>query len=136
MFARKEGVSPPPARVSLDDFVAVSLEQIVVGIRRAQQAVGEHGARINPQKDSSMKLDKRTGTDVQEIEFDIAVTVTESKSSGAKLGVAVLPVVAGIRGGSDREHASVSRIRFSVPVVLPWQRYVEEKEEGYVAPVR
>jgi hypothetical protein len=50
------------------------------------------------------------------IEFDVAVTVSESLESKEKVGV--LSVVS-LGGGIAHEMTSVSRIKFSIPVLFP-----------------
>jgi hypothetical protein len=107
--------------MQLDDFVATTLKQIVVGVTTAQVAVDEHGAKINPSVRSGTpgRFDPQTGTHIQDVEFDIAVTVSEGEKSGAGIRVGVPWISGGVEGGSDRQSSAVSRIRFSVPVLLP-----------------
>ena len=106
--------------MNLEDFVATGLEQVVRGIQRAQTAVGTD-ARINPQVEGHppTQVDRYTGTRLQDIEFDVAVTVTDGTQSGASLSVGVPWVKAGVKGGSEQSQSAVSRIKFSVPVALP-----------------
>jgi hypothetical protein len=74
------------------------------------------GAIINwPSSDSASEFP-------QDVEFDIAVTETETAE--AKAGIAVL--FATIAGRAQTQFGStgseVNRIRFSIPVILPPQR--------------
>lgn len=111
-------------------FVSESLKQIIAGMRSAQEYVAATptGAKINPRGITALEVDENgnrqphdihTKLPIDRVEFDIAVTVGES--SGAKAGAGL--VVAGIGIGGHKtaaaEHSSVSRIRFSVPVVWP-----------------
>jgi hypothetical protein len=109
--------------MQLDDFVATSLKELIAGIKRAQAEVAAHGGVINPQVDSapSGRMHRPTWTVLQDLEFDIAVTVSENEKTGAGLKVAVPWINAGIDGGSGREQSAVSRIKFRVPVALPVQ---------------
>ena len=110
--------------MELDEFVAKTLEQIIKGVADAQNAVIRRAAKavINPYVGSAVPadwLDEGTGTLVQDVSFDVAVTVSESGKSGAGLQVGAFGIGAQIGGGSDRAHSEVSRIKFVVPVVLP-----------------
>ena len=64
-------------------------------------------------------MDRGTGTEVQNVNFDVAVTVSESGESGAGLQVGAFGVGGKMGGGSKRARSEVSRIKFVVPVVLP-----------------
>jgi len=106
--------------MQVNDFVATTLEQIVDGVRRAQAAVDKHGARINPPvRAAPTGRLGHNATLLQDVEFDIAVTVGESSQSGAGLRVGVPWIGGGVEGGSNREQSAVSRIRFVVPIALP-----------------
>ena len=111
--------------MQIDDFVATSLEQIISGVRRAQKATMESGARINPQVESALAshLDFESGTVLQDVVFDIAVTAQEGAKSGAGLRVAAFGIGGGVEAGSDKQHSAVSRIKFIVPIVLPKHPY-------------
>ncbi len=110
--------------MELDEFVAKTLEQIIKGVADAQSAMRRRNANatINPDVGSALhpdRLDEDTGTLVQDVSFDVAVTVSESGKSGAGLRVGAFGIGGQIEGGSDRAHSEVSRIKFVVPVVLP-----------------
>jgi hypothetical protein len=109
--------------VRLDDFVASTLEQLIAGVRRAQEAAGPADAAVNPavRTGTPGKFDGDTGTHIQDIEFDVALTVQSSEKTGGELGVAVWPLKVGIGGASESQHETVSRVRFSVPLRLPRQ---------------
>jgi hypothetical protein len=93
-------------RMDLQTFVRDSLVQIINGVREAQAKEGELGDRINP---------KQGGWKIQDVEFDVALTV-EKKTGG---GLKVVAGVFGGEGGHHREQSEVSRVKFVVPLVLP-----------------
>lgn len=116
--------------MQLDDFVATTLQQIVAGVQTAQASSTASGARINPQVEvptmrapGSQKatglVDWETGTLIQEITFDVAITASKSGESGAGLKIAIPLVSAGLEGASSRQDSAISRIQFTIPVVLP-----------------
>jgi hypothetical protein len=117
--------------MELKDFVAQSLHQIVQGVKEAQAT--DTGAVINPRIDDSSGSNpdalKKAGRlfevssrlPIEEVDFDVAVTVEESGQAGGKIGagIKVLGLEAGMSGASETRNSSVSRIRFSVLVKLP-----------------
>jgi hypothetical protein len=98
--------------MDLETFVAETLRQIVKGVQTAQEHEDCKGARINP-------VDQYHRVHVKDMEFDVAVTVTEG--SEKKGGIGVFTGVFGVGGQANNNTAnsSVSRIKFSVPVILP-----------------
>ena len=124
--------------MNVEEFVATTLEQIVAGVRRAQMAAANHGGVVNPQVETapSGRLDMITATLLQDVEFDVAVTVSKASKSGASLRVAVPWVGAGVEGSSGNDQSAISRIKFTVPIVLPKQMSRRPGEQGYVSPVK
>jgi len=55
------------------------------------------------------------------IEFDVAVTASESAETSGKVGVLVAVLGAAVQGRSDVISSSISRIKFVIPVSLPPQ---------------
>ena len=109
--------------MQLDEFVKNTLEQIITGVREAQKAVAGHGAAVNPGVRSTPtgRMVHETGTILQDVEFDVALTVTETDKSGAGLRVGVPWIGGQVEGGSNRQHSEVSRIKFVVRVAFPKQ---------------
>ena len=107
--------------MNVEEFVASTLEQIVRGVCRAQEAVHAFHGRVSPPVTSGPagRLDQDTGTVVEDVQFDIAVTVSEAEKTKAGLMVAMGVVGGGTAAGSESQQAAVSRIKFSVPVALP-----------------
>ena len=64
----------------------------------------------NPSSDYHKKL--------SDIDFDVAVTVSEGKSVEGSGGLSVMGVSLGGKGGSE-QNSFVSRIKFSIPVSYP-----------------
>ncbi len=126
--------------LSLEAFVSDSLTQIIEGIHGAQQNAETKDAIINPNrliasaessKDASFvqfTTGNRNGHEFASIiDFDIAVTVADSKSisGGAKgkakgfIGVIAGSLEVGGKGESRASTSSVSRIKFRLPVRFP-----------------
>ena len=56
-----------------------------------------------------------------EIEFDVAVTATDSTETKGGIGVFVGAIGLGSTGQSNHEGQSISRIKFQIAVDLPTQ---------------
>ncbi len=114
--------------IDLEEFVSEVLTQLISGIKKAQSHAKENGATVNPSNivrnvkgdlvfDNSMSRSPI----IQEIEFDVAVTV--SSGGGLKGGMGLFIPVAGIGYQANKEtgNSTVSRIRFKIPIVPPMQ---------------
>ncbi len=94
--------------------------QIAEGIQAAQERVREMDVKLTPGAYSD-------GGQISEIEFDMAVTVTQETDTGeaaeGRISVLSAFIGAGVaaKTGSNKkeEHLTVSRIRFTVQAVLP-----------------
>jgi len=112
--------------MKLEDFVAEALTEIINGVKRAQEQVASTGARINPSgykvpfdRLEGRKWSSENGDTTETVEFDVAVTTTEGTETKGGIGVFVGAVGLGSQGRSEAQNSSVTRIKFSVPVVLP-----------------
>ena len=114
--------------MDLKDFVAISLEQIIDGVKIAQENSKEAGALINPH--SLFIFTDNRGEDTEHIfslsertvEFDVAVTAIEEDKAKGGFGLVVAGLIgAGVQGGFNTTNSIENRIRFSVPVYLPRQ---------------
>ena len=105
--------------MELKDFVAETLKQIVKGVKAAQQSKDCEGASVNPKgfvlNISSGQTQRVSDPKPREIDFDVALMVVEG--SEKKAGLTVWGIGGGLSANSS--NTSVSRIRFSVPVILP-----------------
>ncbi len=55
---------------------------------------------------------------IETIEFDVAVTAATETKGGGKVGLKILALGAGAEGHRALTNEEVSRVRFSIPVVL------------------
>lgn len=110
--------------MKLQDFVSGTLKQIINGVKEAQEEASEAGAQISPDShlcDENNNYLFCAGKLVEHVEFDVAVITSEAKETKAGLGIFVAGLGVGARGKSDDSSISTSRIKFSVPLVLPSQ---------------
>lgn len=118
--------------MDLKDFVKESLVQISLGINEANEALAGTGAMINPLhviinseksqaygrtgQSGSYKADSRI---VERVEFDVAVVAEKGEQTNAGIKLAIATIGLGAGGQSEKSNRSESRIKFSIPVVLP-----------------
>jgi len=113
---------------ALSEFVSDTLTQIVKGIREAQSHedgdyISPRGIRLSADHAPKKYLDTQTNNMVQMIDFDVAITSSDSSSIEAGAKVSVIPFKIGASTDLDSENSSVSRIRFSVPLAMPEAEY-------------
>lgn len=110
--------------MELRDFGRSTLLEIVAGVTDAQKALAQEDstAVINAPGVGDKRLEYRgTGSrSLEMVEFDVALTVTETsdKGIGGRLSIAAASV--GTQRGASVENSEVSRVRFQVPIVLPF----------------
>jgi hypothetical protein len=56
---------------------------------------------------------------LEDLEFDIAVTIEETKSGEGGAGIKVWSLEMGAKGEASRSNQQVPRIRFKIPIVYP-----------------
>jgi len=118
--------------MDLKDFVTNSLSQIAEGIIGANNALSDTDAIVNPAeivvnsgnsraygRTRSPTLQEDPTRVVEKVEFDVAVTVQEGESTNAGIKVSVMSIGLGASGESSSTSGSQSRIKFTVPMVLP-----------------
>jgi len=120
--------------MELREFVSETLKQIIDGIVEAQKYAGQHGGAVNPHSMISAGDGVQTPVirllkshqPLHEVEFDVALTSTEGTETKGGIGVFFGPISAGSGGKSSEGQTSMSRIRFSVPILLPIQQGQEQ----------
>lgn len=109
--------------MDVKSFVTETIVQICEGVTDAVSRLEGSDAIVSPSgivaSENSMYVHEDYRRIVQNVEFDVAVTVTEAQGSEGGLGLMVGMIGLGSKGKSDSENSSTSRIRFSVPVSLP-----------------
>jgi len=128
--------------MELSEFVKQSLTQIVSGVKASQEEIRSQGGYVNPAIFASSPGNASTthfgsvgdGQNVLLVDFDVAVTVTDTIEGGAggKLSVAsFFKVEAGGKGSTASE--ATSRIQFKVPLALPVDPITKQKLDTDVA---
>ncbi len=114
--------------MELKDFIAQTLVEIVNGVSSAQQTLGAEGQFINPehaQHGDSQKKGVQFAygwSPIESVDFDVAVTASDTAGTGAKIGVTSGIINASLGGKGEKSTESVNRIKFSIPVCYPRKR--------------
>jgi hypothetical protein len=110
--------------VELREFIHTALVEIIEGVASARADTSKHGASIGSDpvygntKEAKILTDGQ-GRTTSTVEFDIALARADSRDTKGGIGVFLGTVGLGSQGASHGEASSQSRIRFTVPVVLP-----------------
>ncbi len=116
--------------MQLSDFVADALVQIAQGVLKANEQLAETGAIANPanvvlrsqdghvygRTSSETKIAERM---VEVVKFDVAVFASEEKDKKGGAGIVVAAVTLGASRGQKSSEKTESRLKFSVPLLLP-----------------
>ncbi len=123
--------------MELKDFIKMTLKEISLGIKEAQDETKGTGVIINPGGlavgDQGDKYLRYGGWRyVQDIEINVAITVTEGEGTKAGLGVVIGIFSGGASNSNETSNSSISTVKFKIPVALPCTETPEKyKKEGY-----
>lgn len=125
--------------MELKEFVKSTIAQIIDAVDELNTMYQDKDAVVNPatpyknNKESKAFNTKEGYRQITDIEFDLTVSVEDAKDSSGRVNV--LACVIG--GDASRSHtegsSSVSRVKFSVPVMLPACK-VKDASLHYVFP--
>lgn len=113
--------------MELDKFISNSLKSIIKGIKETRDFAKENGAIINPYVEqwdyekirTTYYKNKDGAIEVSKIDYDIAVTTSNTQETGGEGGINVYSLKLGGKASDKEMNESVSRIKFSLNVVLP-----------------
>ncbi len=103
--------------MELRQFVKNALVDIIGAVTDAQQEVTS--GEVVPEANTYLKTIDTGITQLQPVEFEVAVTTESSTGSEAKLNVVAAFVGGGIKGHSGSDTGHVAKLRFRIPVMLP-----------------
>lgn len=120
--------------MELKEFIKTAIADITGAVSELQNEL-DNGAIVSPSLPNPIsnttvidpdndKVNRR----ISQIDFDVAITVgdTATKEAGGKLGIQIISAKLG--GESQTHTENVSRMSFSIPVVLPTV-HVKSKQE-------
>ena len=108
--------------MELSQFVQNTIQQIIEGVSKSQEFAKDNGATINP---SGLRF-KRDGqlnyheTPMQQdIVFDVGLTSTSVDGSTEGIGVFLGGISLGKKNEAGLESTAITKIKFTVPIILP-----------------
>lgn len=113
--------------MELKDFVSSSINQIIEGVKDAQNHAKAHKAKVSPRSRAMMRapegigniVDSETDELIYHIKFSVLVTTGEDKNKEGGIGIFVGPVTVGAKGSKGESTQETNRIEFEVPIVYP-----------------
>lgn len=108
--------------MELREFIHATLQQIVEGVSAAQKDTATAGAIINP---SALRFTQNGQHNefahamLTQVEFDVGLVTADKKDSTEGIGVFLGSINLGKKNVSGIENVAITRVKFSVPVVLP-----------------
>jgi len=101
--------------MELKMFVTETIKEIIEGVIDAQKQIT---SKLNHKVNGYVQI----GSDkMDNIEFDISITSSETKGDETKGGVFIKVVDFGMKNNSSNNSSSTNRIKFNVPVSFPTQ---------------
>ena len=120
--------------MELKEFIKTAITDITEAVSELQREL-ENGTIVNPSipnpitnitviDPDNVNINRR----ISNIDFDVALTVADTGTieSGGKVGIQIFS--ARIGGESKSHSENVSRITFSIPIVLPTEHVKNQKE--------
>ena len=125
--------------MELKEFIKESLSQIIDAVKETQEKYKDTNVVICPDNIQEVKsglyiLDENeydnysSRSKVQNI--DMAISVTEKEGNKSGLGIAKI-INAGISSENAQRNERISKIKFSIPIVLPTTNAQEYFEKHY-----
>lgn len=111
--------------MELKEFIKTALSDITNAVSELQAEL-QNGAIVSPSVPNPIAnvtvidpQDDKINRPISKIDFDVAITVgsTDNIEAGGKVGIQIFSAKLG--GNNENHTDNVSRITFSIPVVLP-----------------
>lgn len=104
--------------MELKEFVSQTLLQIVEGVKIAQAT------------DTGTNVEIAQRGDFGSIEFDVAITTTDSVEGKGGAGIFVAGISLGAQAKGEVTNQTYSHIKFNIPLVLPYDEESAKKRSG------
>ena len=114
--------------LELKEFVSQSLLQIFEGVKQAQSKTKEMNGSVAPNnfRMSNKEIPNHPSVigyvhqaPVISVDFDVSITTQDTTKEKAGLGIFITVLALGGQVGSESIDNQLSRLRFSIPIILP-----------------
>lgn len=120
--------------MELKEFIKTAISDITDAVNELQEELS-NGAIVSPSLPNPISNgtvidpeNDRINRPISKIDFDVAITVGDTSATGAGVKAGIQIFSAKIGGESQTHTENVSRMTFSIPVVLPTV-YVKNRDE-------
>ncbi|MCH2093827.1 MAG: hypothetical protein MK160_01810 [Rhodobacteraceae bacterium] len=100
------------------DFISGSIVDIAEAVKSAGTALQTHGGMANPGTQENAMSQAFVAPRTR-LDFDVAITASKTAEAGAEAKAKIFVVEASLGGTGEMRSESVSRLSFSIDVVLP-----------------
>jgi hypothetical protein len=106
--------------MKLSEFVSETIKELIDGVNAARKYAEDKDALVNPLSayGSGNPYSAKNGR-ATFVEFDVVVTTTDTDKGKGGVGIFVGAFGVGVQGEEATENSSVSRVKFTIPVMLP-----------------
>lgn len=111
--------------MELKEFIKSTITQLSEAVYELNDELQDKGVVVNPcsvANSSFDTLDFGGGIIVSSVDFDLQVNTSEVKENSGKIGVLASVVGIGVSTKEGSNGNEASRIRFKLPVVLPYKK--------------
>ncbi len=106
--------------MELKDFIVSAITSLTDGVVEADTIIRSKGGMVNPGTHQYVgESNKEFVHPRTTLNFDIAISATSTKGGDAEASAKIWVVEAKLGGGVESKNESVSRLTFSLDVVLP-----------------
>lgn len=108
--------------MELKTFIKETIENIVDGVVESQTAIAKKGAEINPRKvqfRQNGEWNNYNSGMPHSVEFDVGLTAIDKSGSTEGVGVFLGAISLGKKNDKGIEQTAVTKIKFTIPLVLP-----------------
>lgn len=115
--------------MNLKEFTTQTLVQIAEGVNEVNRQLKPIGGFVpNVKIGNSRRFVSDTQEDIVDVEFDVAITTTESDGKSGGAGIKVVAFNVGGNVESKSENQTISRVKYTLPLVL---KKNEESDEAF-----
>jgi hypothetical protein len=115
--------------MELKDFISETMKALIDGIIASQEYAKSKGASVVPEGIKLMQASGYSYTDknnsvkyLHDIQFDVAVTINSADKIQGGIGIFAGAIGVGTQAKTEEANSSMSRIKFSIPVIFPEQK--------------
>ncbi|WP_186393571.1 MULTISPECIES: trypco2 family protein [unclassified Pannonibacter] len=116
--------------MELKEFIISAISDISQAVYEADKEISGLGGMVNPGSHTSPLSSGQTASYVAPrttLNFDVAVSATNSKAEAGGVKGKIWVIEASIEGEGTTKNESVSRLTFSIDVVLPHDKKQNER---------